>query len=118
LRRTIEHVFDMGELEAVVARAEVPGSADGLVRAAACLDRLTAAFSAALAEFDRSGGAEADGGLSTVGWLRHRCAVTGRDAARLLHTARRARSLPVTAAGWRSGSLSGGQVQAIAANLD
>ncbi|HZA75822.1 MAG TPA: DUF222 domain-containing protein, partial [Acidimicrobiales bacterium] len=58
-----------------------------------------------------------DGATSMTAWLRHRAQSTSRDATLATKTARRLRQLPVTAAAYGEGRLSGGQVQAIVANL-
>jgi hypothetical protein len=50
-------------------------------------------------------------------WLRYHTRTSGRDAVRCTKTARRLRELPATAAAYQNGVLSGGQVQAIVANL-
>src|SRR5690606_4703239 len=50
-------------------------------------------------------------------WLRHHTGRSGRDAQVCAKTARRLRRLPVTAAAYESGELSGGHVQAIVANV-
>jgi hypothetical protein len=51
-------------------------------------------------------------------WLRHYAGRSGREAAVCTRTARRLRQLRVTAAAYGDGTLSGGQVQAIVANLN
>ena len=51
-------------------------------------------------------------------WLRHEARMSRRDASRCARTARRLRDLPMTAGAYRDGSLSGGQLQAIMANLN
>jgi hypothetical protein len=53
-----------------------------------------------------------------VAWLRQGARQSQRDANRCAKTARRLRDLPVTAAAYRDGVLSAGQVQAIVANLN
>jgi hypothetical protein len=52
------------------------------------------------------------------GWLRTFGRMTRNAAAAFTKTGRRLRSLPVTRDAWESGSLSGGQVQVILANLN
>ena len=74
-------------------------------------DRLEAEFIRRLYRFDRAHGAAAEGGVSTVSWLRSRCGMTVKAAAYRVHLARtwvrcrprstapgRARLLPPT---WR-----------------
>ncbi len=94
--------------------AEVPSDADGLAEAVACHDRYTAKSALALAGFKASGDWDLDGSTSMVAWLRDR-GMTRANAAELVGLADKLRHLPVTAAAWVTGALSGGQVQVIAA---
>jgi hypothetical protein len=50
-------------------------------------------------------------------WLRDRAGLSGRQASQAATVAKRLRQLPVTADAWTSGTLSGGQVDAICANV-
>jgi hypothetical protein len=96
---------------------ELPVDSGVLTEAFALMDRLNAKLLAAVGEHD---GAELwcnDGATSMTAWLRHHTRQSGRDAARCTKAARRLRQLPVTASAYRDGVLSGGQVQAIVANL-
>jgi Domain of unknown function (DUF222) len=88
-----------------------------LVEAFALADRLNAKLLAAAGEYDAAELWHNDGATSMTAWLRHQTRHSGRDAARCTRTARRLRQLPVTAAAYRDGGLSGGQIQAIVANL-
>jgi Domain of unknown function (DUF222) len=80
-------------------------------------DRLNAKLLAAVGGHDAAELWRNDGATSMTAWLRHHARQSGRDAARCTRTARRLRELPVTAAAYHDGVLSGGQVQAIVANL-
>jgi hypothetical protein len=80
-------------------------------------DRLNAKLVAAVGEHEVADMWRNDGATSMTAWLRHHARRTGRDAALCTRTARRLRELPVTAAAYRDGVLSGGQVQAIVLNL-
>jgi Domain of unknown function (DUF222) len=88
-----------------------------LTEAFALVDRLNAKLLAAVAEHDATELWRNDGATSMTAWLRHHTRQSGRDAAVCTRTAHRLRELPVTAAAYRDGALSGGQVQAIVANL-
>src|SRR3954463_10243806 len=105
-----------------LARAidELQIPADGVALAAAfrLLDRLQAKVSAAVGEFDAAEEWNLDAATSTTAWLRHHAGMSGRDAEHPVRTARRLRRCPATSAAWRDGVWSGGQVQAIVANLD
>jgi len=88
-----------------------------LIEAFALADRLNAKLLAAVGEHDVAELWRNDGATSMTAWLRHHARRTGRDAAACTKTARRLRELTVTAAAYRDGVLSGGQVQAIIMNL-
>jgi hypothetical protein len=88
-----------------------------LTEAFALADRLNAKLLAAVGEHDVAELWRDDGATSMTAWLRHHARRTGRDAAACTKTARRLRELTVTAAAYRDGVLSGGQVQAIIMNL-
>ncbi|MBW8780372.1 MAG: DUF222 domain-containing protein [Verrucomicrobia bacterium] len=97
---------------------EIPATAPGLREAFAIRDRFNAKLAAAVAEFDRAGGWEADGAASATGWLRHHASVSGREAQSLTRRSRRLTQLPVLAQAWSSGQVSGGQVDAVVAQLN
>ena len=105
-------------LASAIDEVDVPADGDGLVEALRLLDRLTAKVTAAVGRFDTDGEWAIDGAVSAVSWLRHRAGLAPKAAASVVHTGRRLRELPVTTAAWLDGSLSGGQVQAITANVD
>jgi Domain of unknown function (DUF222) len=88
-----------------------------LCEALALADRLNAKLLAAVDGHDAAELWRHDGATSMTAWLRHHARQSGRDAARCTRTARRLRELPGTAAAYHDGALSGGQVQAIVANL-
>src|ERR687892_590320 len=96
---------------------DLPVDNDVLAQAFGLADRLHAKLVAAVGEHDGAEVWRNDGATSMTAWLRHRASHTSSDAARCTKTARRLRQLPVTAAAYRDGALSGGQVQAIVANL-
>ena len=96
----------------------IPLDGDALAEAFALADRLQAKLVDAVAGFDTAQLWDIDGATSMTAWLRDRAGLTGRRARHLTSTARRLRSLPVTAAAWETGELSGGQVDAIVAAVD
>jgi Domain of unknown function (DUF222) len=104
-------------LAGAIDRLDLPVDNDLLAEAFALADRLNAKLIAAVGEHDVAEMWRNDGAISMTAWLRHRAHNTSRDAALCAKTARRLRQLPVTAAAYREGRLSGGQVQAIVANL-
>jgi hypothetical protein len=117
-----ERVYDasmkLEQLAAAVDEVEVPAIGEGLALAVRVLDLLSAKVALAVGEFDRAGSWAAYGATSAVAWLRQWAGLSGRAAASTVATARAVHGLPVTVGAWLSGELSGGQVQAIAANVD
>ena len=81
------------------------------------LDRLAAKLGAAYGAFDAAGLWELDGATSMTAWLRDRSGMAPGDAFRQVAACRRLRSLPVTAAASLDGTLSGGQLKAVLANV-
>ncbi len=104
-------------LAEAIDEVEIPVDGDALVEAFALCDRLQAKLSAAAGDFDAASLWDLDAATSLTAWLRHRAGMTARDAGRASRQARRLRALPVTAAAYGDGSLSGGQVRAVLANL-
>ena len=89
----------------------VDGEAFGLA------DQLNAKLTEAAGTHDRAEVWRDDGATSMTAWLRQHGRRSSRDAASCTKTARRLAVLRVTAAAYRDGKLSGGQIQAIVANL-
>ena len=87
---------------------------DAILEKLELIDRLSAEVAVALADFDPA----VDGAVSVTGWLRDRAGMTNAAASALARTPERLRSLPVTREAWLDGSLSGGQVAAVVANVD
>ena len=104
-------------LAQAVEELEVPADPSALTEVWALVDRLTAKATMAAAAFDEHELWDLDGDTSMTAWLRHHAGMTSRDAAVVTRTARRLRSAPVTAAGWRAGALTGGQVAAVVGNV-
>jgi hypothetical protein len=107
----------LDELAAAIDNLDLPVDSAVLTDAFALADRLNAKLLVAVGEHDAAELWRNDGATSMTGWLRHHTRQSGCDAARCAKTARRLRELPVTAAAHRHGVLSGGQIQAIVANL-
>jgi hypothetical protein len=78
------------------------------------IDRLEAEFLRRLHRFHRAHGALADGGVSTVSWLRSRCGMTVKAAAYRVHLARTLGELPATLDSARAGRASFSNVTMIA----
>ena len=78
------------------------------------IDRLEAEFLHRLHRFDRTHGALADGGVSTVSWLRSHCGMTVKAAAYRVHLARTLGELPATLDSARAGRASFSNVTMIA----
>jgi len=76
--------------------------------------RLEAEFVRRLHRFDRTHGALADGGVSTVSWLRSHCGMTVKAAAYRVHLARTLGELPATLDSARAGRASFTNVAMIA----
>jgi hypothetical protein len=104
-------------LAAAIDRLDLPVDGPVLAEAFALADRLNGKLLAAVGQHDRAEVWRNDGATSMTAWLRHHTGRSGRDAARCTRTARRLLALPVTAAAYADGVLSGGQIQAIVTNL-
>jgi hypothetical protein len=109
-------VFD--DLAAAIANLGIPRERDALVEAIALRDRLDARIAEAVGAFEANGRWSVDASASMTAWLRANAAMTRRSAQRLWSVAARLRSLPVCARAYAEGTLSGGQVEAIVAQLD
>ncbi len=108
-------MFD--ELARAIEDLEIPPDRDALAAAFALRSRLDAALAKALTAFRAEKGYAPEGATSTVAWLRDRGRLTRRSAARTVTVACRTAAMPATWAAWRDGTLSEGQVEAIAANV-
>ncbi|HEV7722850.1 MAG TPA: DUF222 domain-containing protein [Iamia sp.] len=108
----------MEDLTDAVDRLEVPVDGDVLASVLAVRDRLEAKIVTAVGAFDDSSEWDTqEGCASMAAWLRIRGRMTASDASRLAKTARRMRSLPTLRAAWSDGTVSGGHVAAVVANL-
>jgi hypothetical protein len=109
-------VFD--ELGTAIDSLDIPVDGDALAAVIGLWDRLEARISDTVAAYDRAGLWELDGATSMTGWLADRGGMARARAAATASRARKLAHLEVTPQAWRDGVLSGGQVEAIAANLD
>jgi Domain of unknown function (DUF222) len=105
-------------LAEAIDHLDLPIDNSVLMQVFALADRLNAKLVAAVGEHDKTEQWRSDGATSMTAWLRHHARRSARDATTCTKTARRLRELPVTSAAYRDGVLSGGQVQAIVANLE
>ena len=98
-----------------IERLSIPPCGEAITEALALQDRLQANITAAVSDFDRAGLWDLDSTTSLTAWLRQHGAMTRRGAARVSGRSKKLRELPVTAAAWQAGELSGGQVEAMVA---
>jgi Domain of unknown function (DUF222) len=106
------------ELGTAIDGLDIPLDGAALAALVGLRDRLDAHISDAVAAHDRAGLWELDSATSMTAWLADRAGVPRPRAAATVARARKLARLPVTAGGWRDGTLSSGQVDAIAAHLD
>src|ERR687898_389194 len=106
------------ELGTAIEGLDIPVDGDALAAVMALRDRLDARISDAVAAVDASVLWELEGATSMTSWLADRGGMARARAAATASRARKLAHLEVTPQAWRDGVLSGGQVQAIAANLD
>src|SRR4051812_29289308 len=104
----------LSDLAEVVAGLQVPVHGEAIAHALALRDMLDARISEAVGEYDHQGLAIVEGATSTTGFVKQ-CGAP--NAVSLVKNARRLRDLPVVSQAWRDGRLSGGQIQAICANV-
>jgi hypothetical protein len=103
-------------LSDAIEELEVPVDGASLVELLALQDRLNARVAEAIGAFDGAAMWEFDHATSMTAWLRAEAGMAGGAAASMARTASTLSSLPVTAAAWRDGELTGGQVATIVAS--
>src|SRR4029450_5970100 len=106
------------ELGTAIDTLDIPADGAWLAAVVGLRDRLDARISDAVRGHDPAGLWELDGTTSMTAWLADRATMPRPRAAAMVSRARKLAHLPVTAAAWRDGVLSSGQVDAIAAHLD
>jgi hypothetical protein len=88
-----------------------------ITAAMALRDRLDAGIAVAVADYEAAGLHALDGAVTINGWLRGECGRDPKSAARIATTGRKLRALPVLRASVCDGTVSGGQVEVILANV-
>jgi hypothetical protein len=114
-------MYDAGmlsDLAAVIDELDLRPDGEAIALAIRLRDVLDAKISRAVGIYDARALYERDGAVSAAGWLKQSCGMSGPAAASLVRLTRRLCQLPVTNQAWLDGALSGGQVQAIVANVD
>src|ERR671910_26457 len=106
------------ELGTAIEGLDIPVDGDALAAVMALRDRLDARISDAVAAVDASGLWELEGATSMTAWLADRGGMARARAAATASRARKLAPLSLSPGLWRDGGVSGGQVDAIAANLD
>jgi hypothetical protein len=107
----------LGALAEAVADLDPPVDPASLTEALRIRDLFEAKIALGVAQFDRAGMWELDHATSAVAWLRQLGGMSAGAALALLKAGRRASDVPALADAWLDGRLSGGQVQAIVANV-
>ncbi len=110
---TITGVFET--LTEDIRQLAIPVCGEAITEVLAMRDCLDAKLSDAVGDFDSAGLWDLDSATSMTAWLRQHGAMTKREAGRVSGRAKKLRELPVTAAAWQRGELSGGQVEAMVA---
>jgi 5-methylcytosine-specific restriction protein A len=112
-----DHFVTFAALRDAVEKLDEPDglTADELVEGFALRDRLEAWLTAAVAAFDRDECYALHGATSTTAWLHHHTRQTAGEARRIADTGRKLRSLPHLADAWRRGTVTSGQIRAVAA---
>ncbi|HEY3143673.1 MAG TPA: DUF222 domain-containing protein, partial [Acidimicrobiales bacterium] len=105
-------------IETAIEELSIPVDSTALIRCVQLLDRFNAVVTEAVGDFDAAEGWKDDGATSMTAWLKAHAGRSGRQAAGWTRTGMRLQDLPVTAAAYRNGTLSSGQVEAIVANLN
>ncbi|HEX7130988.1 MAG TPA: DUF222 domain-containing protein, partial [Iamia sp.] len=106
------------DLTDAIDTLDVPVDGDALAQVMVLRDRFDARLVEAVCAFDDTNEWDrVEGCASLAAWLRIRGRMTAGDAARLARTARRLRGLPTLRAAWLDGSVSGGHVATVVANL-
>jgi hypothetical protein len=91
--------------------------ADSVVEIWTLVDMLTARATSLTESFERTDQWAAEGASSYTAWLRHKCRRSGGEAHKIVTYGRRMEKLPVLAKAWLDGRMSGGQINAVMANV-
>ena len=106
------------DLAKAIERLDIPVDGAALVKVIALRDQLDARIAEAAGAFDAHELWDIDGATSMTAWLKSAASMTDRSAKRLSVLARRMRQMPACAKAYADGSLSGGQVEVILANVN
>jgi hypothetical protein len=105
----------LSDLAEAITGLNIPVHGESIAQALALRDMLDARIAVAVGEYDHQGLAIVEGATSTTGFVKQ-CGAP--NAVSLVKTAKRVRSLPAVTAAWLDNRLTGGQIQAICANVD
>jgi hypothetical protein len=105
-----------GLVDAVEA-LDLPLHGEAIAEAMRLRDRLDAKIAVAVGGYDAQGLFAVDGAVSMTGWLKQHAGMTPGAAASLAKIAKRLQQLPAVRDAWLGADLTGGQVQAIVANV-
>ncbi len=105
-------------LAAAIEELDPPVDGSSLGELLRLRDRLDAKIAIGVGQFDRDGSWALDDASSATAWLRQHAGLSGPAAASLTRTGKVVLGAPVLAAAWLDGSVSGGQVQAVVANVN
>src|SRR5947209_4030622 len=108
-------MFD--ELAQAIRSLDIPVESSSVAAVLALRDELDARIAEALGAFDGECLWALDGAVSMTGWLTTHTGLSRGRAHYMTQVAGRLHRLPVTAAVWRSGELSSGQIEAVMANV-
>jgi len=104
----------LSDLAEAITGLDIPVHGESIAQALALRDMLDSRISDAVGEYDHQGLAIVEGATSTTGFVKQ-CGAA--NAVSLVKNARRLRDLPIVSQAWRDGRLTGGQIQAICANV-
>ena len=113
----VVYVFALADIKDMLDEVAVDATACDLITGFAIIDTLNARLTVAAGQFEARGGHLDTGQVSLRHWLTAHTRL-GRNAGVVAVAARKLRSLPVTAAAWVSGALTGGQVTSIVTNVN
>jgi hypothetical protein len=106
------------DLTEAIEGLDIPVDGAAITQLLGLRDRLEARIAEVVGAFDAAKLWDIDGAISMTAWLRTSSDMTRKSANRLAILGRRMRQLPVCAKAFADGSLSGGQVATILANVD
>src|SRR5438045_9037825 len=110
-------MFGLDGLRREVDELDPSVCGDTVIEIWTLVDRLTAKATELTSAYERSDDWAAEGASSYTAWLRHKARRSSGEAHKILTYGRRMEKLPVLAKSWLDGRLSGGQINAVMANL-